>query len=320
MTEINKNNGDVLCLNNHDGVKFQNLDLYVIGRIIWKRRMFVGLFVVIAIVLGALFSFTLPNVYKSEATLISNAHEQSSNSLKSLAGSLSGFASLAGVDLGGGGTDKTAYALEILKSREFIYKFIDKYDLKPSIFAASGWNDTDNKLLFDEALFDTKKNSWLSDAHSNSYKEPSIHEVYEHFLKHNFSVTKNEKTGVVKLSITHFSPKVAKFIVDRLVVDLNTTIKIQDMVDAENSIKYLTKELNETTFSGLKSTFYTLIEQQHQTLMLTKVREQYAFKVIDKAVVPYKKSGPKRGLIIIGFTILGIALSIIITLIRERVS
>jgi uncharacterized protein involved in exopolysaccharide biosynthesis len=49
----------------------------------------------------------------------------------------------------------------------------------------------------------------------------------------------------------------------------------------------------------LKQIFYQLIEQQIQTKMLATVRDEYALKVIDPAIVPELKDGPKRALIVI---------------------
>jgi LPS O-antigen subunit length determinant protein (WzzB/FepE family) len=66
----------------------------------------------------------------------------------------------------------------------------------------------------------------------------------------------------------------------------------------------------------METVFYQLIEEQTKNMMLTKVSAEYVLKTIDPAQVPEKKSGPKRALIVVLGTILGIILSIIVVLIR----
>ena len=59
-----------------------------------------------------------------------------------------GLASLAGVNLSGGGSDKTALAIEVLKSREFISKYIDKHRILVSLMAAKGWDRSNFEVSY----------------------------------------------------------------------------------------------------------------------------------------------------------------------------
>ena len=68
--------------------------------------------------------------------------------------------------------------------------------------------------------------------------------------------------------------------------------------------------------ADLKSLLYTLVEQEFQKKMLTNVRETYAFKVIDNAVVAEDKYSPKRALLCIFGFILGVCFSLFIVFIK----
>jgi uncharacterized protein involved in exopolysaccharide biosynthesis len=94
-------------------------------------------------------------------------------------------------------------------------------------------------------------------------------------------------------------------------------MKKDDIDEANKSIKYLHKGLNDTSLSEMKKVFYQLIEQQEQTKMLASVREQYVLKTIDPAVVSEIKESPKRALICILATLLGGALSLFIVFVRH---
>jgi uncharacterized protein involved in exopolysaccharide biosynthesis len=48
-----------------------------------------------------------------------------------------------------------------------------------------------------------------------------------------------------------------------------------------------------------------LIEKQAQTITLAQVREQYAFSIIDPAVVPEKWDKPNKRLIVVLGTVTG---------------
>ena len=50
--------------------------------------------------------------------------------------------------------------------------------------------------------------------------------------------------------------------------------------------------------------------------MLANAQQEYVFETVDPAVVPQEKSEPKRALMVVLATILGLMLSIIIVFIR----
>ena len=87
-------------------------------------------------------------------------------------------------------------------------------------------------------------------------------------------------------------------------------LKKRDVIEAEKSIDYLSLQLNKSAITDLKTVFFELIEQQMKVIMFAEVREEYAFKTIDPAVLPELKSGPKRSLIVIISTIAGVFLSL----------
>jgi LPS O-antigen subunit length determinant protein (WzzB/FepE family) len=60
-----------------------------------------------------------------------------------------------------------------------------------------------------------------------------------------------------------------------------------------------------------------MIQSQTETIMLAKVREEYAFKTIDPAVVPEEKTEPKRALICVLGTLLGGMAGVLWVLIRH---
>ena len=104
------------------------IDLAELWRAIWAGKFTIIIISMLFAVASVLFALSKPNIYKASAILAPAASESGAGGLGALAGQFGGLASMAGINLGGGGGDKTALALEIIKSskcywiRQTLYK------------------------------------------------------------------------------------------------------------------------------------------------------------------------------------------------------
>ncbi|NDW23199.1 Wzz/FepE/Etk N-terminal domain-containing protein [Alteromonas hispanica] len=287
---MNKTSSDV---HRKDNSEFKSgVDLLEAINAIWDKKYSIIFITIFSTLLVLLYSLSLPKVYKSEV-LLSPVTDSEGNGLNLLAGQLGGLATLAGVNLGTTSGNKATIALEILQSRSFISEFINSNNLKPQIMAAEGWDSERDELLFDNSVYIAEKQRWVRKSQSLKTEEPSDFEVYDKFIEQHLSVLQEKDTGLVKVAVTHFSPFFARSTVKKIVEALNDRIRTNDVQDAENSITYLKDALDSTGLADMKNVFYQLIEKQVQTMMLAKIRHEYAFKVIDPAVIPEKEEGPK---------------------------
>lgn len=285
--------------------------------IIWLGKLQIIVITTVFSILSIMYALSLPNIYKSEALLMPNSQESQQSGLGALAGQLGGIASLAGISLGVGGADKTVYALQVLQSREFLIKFFDDNHLKVPIMATEGWDRNSETFKYIKGDYNPESNTWTRSVKPPLKPEPSMLETYEQFTSENLVISEDKDTGMIKLAVKHYSPILAKEILDKLIITLNNQIKNSDLLEAQNSVNYLKRELMNTTVAGLRAMFYQLIEQQQQTIMLTKVRDDYVLKVVDKGVVAEEKTEPSRSIIVIVFTILGFLLSIFYVLVKK---
>ena len=305
-----------LLLQQRQNSEDDEIDLKELWTAIWAgKKLIIAITFVFAIAAIA-YAIHLPNIYKSTVLLAPVEQDKQGGGLSALASKFGGLASLAGVNLGGSSIDKTTIALEILKGKAFIGEFVNKYQLKPVFMATNGWNLTTNSLTYDSELYNEKTKKWVRDVSPPKTTIPSDLEFYHYFIKNNLAVSKDKETSLITVSVKHYSPYVAKNIVDKLIIAINNKMKQADILQAEKSIQYLTKALSETDNADMQKIFYQLIEQQQQTKMLASVKEQYVFKTVDPAVVAEKKDSPKRALIVVLATMLGGMLSVLIVLIR----
>lgn len=293
------------------------IDLRELFSVIWQGKWLIAGVTLVFAVVSVVIALMLPNIYKSEALLAPASEEQGAAGLAGLASQFGGLSSMAGINLGGkGGTDKTQLAIEVLKSRQFIGDFIDKHQILPELMAVDKWHMADNSLSFDSDIYVQESNTWVRDINPPLQPKPSQQEAYKEFLKI-FNVNKDNEKGLVKISIEHHSPFVAKQWVDWLIEDINRTMKDRDVVEATRSTEFLNKQIALTNVADIRTILYKLVEEQAKTIMFAEVRDEYVFKTIDPAFVPEEKAKPKRALICVLGTMLGGMLAMMIVLIRH---
>ena len=290
------------------------IDLAELWRAIWAGKFTIIIISMIFAIASVFFALSKPDIYKASAILAPASDE--SGGMGGVAGQLGGLASMAGISLGGGGgVDKTALALEILKSRSFIETFIAKHDLLIPLMASKKWDMSSDTLLLDEELYDQANKKWIREVKAPKKPEPSSWEAYEE-LSELIVVSQDKTTSMVNIEISFYSPNIAKQWLTWFIQDINEYMREQDQIEAKASIEYLTEQLVNIKVATMETVFYQLIEEQTKNMMLTMVKKEYVLKTIDPAQVPDTKDKPKRALIVVLGTMLGGMLSVMIVLVR----
>ena len=295
----------------------EEIDLRELFTAIWQGKWIVIAVTTLFAVASVFYAINEPNIYKSEA-LLAPAEEQQNSGLGALAGQFGGLAGFAGVDLGGSSTNKTQLALEVLKSRQFTNDFIQKYNILPDLMAVESWDLTTNTVKYDPEIYNEKTNAWVRKIEPPKKSKPSMQEAFKEFNKLILVDTDTDKeSGMIRLSVEHESPAIAQQWVTWLVEDINQVMKTRDVSEANKSTEFLTKQLEQTNIADIRTVLYKLVEEQTKTIMFANVRDEYAFKIIDPAIVPEQKFKPKRTLICILGVLLGVVLSAMIILIKH---
>lgn len=266
--------------------------------VLWQGKWIIAGTTMAAAIIAVIYALSLPNIYRAEALLAPTSGEDSGG-LGALAAQYGGLASLAGINLGGlsSGGDKTALGIEVLQSRKFVGEFVERHDLLVPLMASKGWDINTNELIIDSDIYDVDTETWVRDFSPPRKAKPSNQELHQRFSEI-LSVFQDRDTGLVHLSIDYYSPYYAKQWVDWLVSDINLEIKQQDVREAENSIQYLSGQLNATPLAELQSVFYHLIEEQTKKVMLANARPEYLFRTIDPSIVPEEQASPSRPLLL----------------------
>ncbi|AUL74534.1 LPS O-antigen length regulator [Pseudoalteromonas sp. 13-15] len=316
------NNNQASIKENNDYVQSHDIaddeiNLRELFAVIWKGKWIIIAVTALFALASVFYAIHLPNIYKSEA-LLAPAEQENSGGLAGLAGQFGGLASLAGVNLGGGSSNKAQLAIEVLKSRQFTSDFIKKHNILPYLMSAKTWNMQTDAIIHDSEIYNAQNNKWVREVSAPFKPKPSMQEAYKEFSKI-LSASTDKETGMVKISIEHVSPTIAQQWVSWLIQDINQTMKQRDVLEAIKSTDFLTQQLEQTKIADIRAVLYKLVEEQTKTIMFAKVRDEYVFKTIDAALVPEEKFKPKRALICVLGLLLGGMLSVMIVLIRHFV-
>ncbi|OZG74078.1 LPS O-antigen length regulator [Hahella sp. CCB-MM4] len=291
----------------------RELDLFELISVLWAGKWVIILFAAVFAGGAVFYSLSLPDKYESEVTLAPAVEQKSA--FGSLAGQFGGLTGLAGISFGGSGSDKLVLSLEVLKSREFIGKFIQAHDLMVPLLAAKGWDASSNSLVINEKVFDVNTQQWIRKVKPPAVAQPTLLEATRAFQAI-MAVTQDKQTGMVYLAVEYFSPDLAQQWVMALVEDINKEMKNRDLLDAKKSISYLEAQVEKTVVADAKAMLYQLIEEQTKKVMFAEIRDEYVFKIVDPAIVPEERSRPKRFLIVFVGGFAGMMIAVLAVLVR----
>jgi uncharacterized protein involved in exopolysaccharide biosynthesis len=301
-------------LNNHNSNAtsgYTEVDLLDVFKVIWKEKYKLFGLTLIAAALSAWYALSLPNLYKSKA-MLSLSNSGGKGGLGALASQYSGLAEAAGFSLPGGDSGRMEQASELVVSWPFLEQIISKYELEESLVAAIGWNATDDILVYDNDLYNPSF-GWV-ERYGKSQK-PTSWKSYSSFREF-LAVSIDVKTGFMALSVEHYSPKIAKELVEILTKQLNKHFQQNDITDASNNIDFLERKIAETKITEMREVFFSMVESQTKTLMLAEASDEYLLKTVVPPMVAEEKSAPNRTLLVILGAVIAFILGSLIVLVR----
>lgn len=230
------------------------------------------------ILLGVALAFVVPRTYRAEVVLAPVSADSSGQGMASLARQLSGVAAIAGIDLGG--NNNVAESMATLRSRAFTEEFIRERNLLP--------------VLFSE-IWDETTQTWTVDDEDDI---PTMWDAYKRFDSIR-GISEDAKTGLVTLTISWKDPQIAATWANELVRDVNEALRRRAIRESRRNLEFLQNELEASSAVEVRNAVFRLIEAEMKNAMLANVKEEYAFKIIDPAVVPEDHYWPKLGLLIV---------------------
>ncbi len=305
----------------------QEISLRDIFDALKRQRKLIIYIVCGTLFLGVLYAvFTTPR-YTATVTVMPVSDQNGGGALAGLAAQFGSVASLAGINLNAGGSDTAEY-VAVLKSRGLGEAFIKKENLKRYLFPDQ-WDTQKGKwrggngggLLAGLKHAVSAALAYLSGdegwGRNKGGGEPSLWDAYEKFDNDIRVVREDEETGLVTVSFTFPNPSLTAEWANAYISMVNQEIRLDTVREATRALDYLENKAKTTAVAGLRDTIYKLVENQLERITLANARDEFAFKVIDKAVVPEQRSQPRRGLIVVLSVALGGIIGIFVALVFE---
>jgi uncharacterized protein involved in exopolysaccharide biosynthesis len=269
----------------------------------WAARWAVFITSLSVGLLAGVACLTLKPVYRAEVILSPVSNNAVSGGLKSMSGVLEqfgGLAALGGISLP---TDSdNTEAIATLTSRSLVETFIGEEQLLPILFARN-WDSNLHQF----------RGTWLHDS-------PTLWDGHKKFREDIMRVTEDKKAGVITLSIDWTNADLAAQWANGLVKRCNLMLRDRAIGRARSNIEYVEGALKQAGRVEVQDALYRIMETELKKIVLAEGTQEYAFRVIDPAVVPQERNRPKAALLVPLGLIAGAVLGFLGAMIRSSIA
>jgi uncharacterized protein involved in exopolysaccharide biosynthesis len=280
----------------------EEITLLDIWRILIRHRVLILSTILVCTLVSTVLALVMTPVYRAEIQVAPVSEKDSNSRFAAQLGELGGLAALSGINMEQGSNKNESIAT--LRSRRFTEQFIKDEKLLPVLF---------------HDKWDVENQRWDETDPENI---PTLEDAWKLFNRKIRRISEDRKTGLVVLSIEWEDPGEAARWANELVYRVNEMLRKKAATESENAIGYLREQLRKTSVVELQQVVNRLIESEMKEIILANITREYAFRVIDPAVVPEEPFKPVMVLMvvfgIVSGAVLGVILAMIFSSVRAR--
>jgi uncharacterized protein involved in exopolysaccharide biosynthesis len=239
----------------------------------------------------------MKNVYGAKAIITSITPKDAGGS--SIAASLmQQAAGLPGIVLPD--SSSSAEIVTLLKSNILREKVITQCNLLPVLFSDQWDENTKNwqkRAWYNPLSLISSLTHLIKPADKKRIKKiEGVPDVWDGLRKLDdmVKINNNVKDKTITILVEFDDPVMAANIAGYFLAVLNDHMSSEAKRVALTNRKYLEQQLDQTADPFIKQKIYNLIAQQIETSMMSEVKENFAFKVIDPPKAPDRELKPKR--------------------------
>lgn len=264
------------------------IDLRRVFGQLWRRKWLIAA----ATILGGGGAFAIALVAPKKYTaiaLVAHVSNQSDGQLGGASGNLGVLASVAGIRMSG--DDQASQALAVLRSQALADRYIADNMLVQILFSKD-WDAT--RGAWRAGVDAAKRTSWRA---------------YRRFDREVRSVEVERDSGIVSVAMTWSDPVLAATWANGLVKLANDYMREKAISRTSQNISYLEEQISTTPTVEIRSSIYSLMEDEIKKMMLARGAQEYVFEVIDPATPPEEPQSPQPLLWIVVGAALGFVIS-----------
>jgi len=242
--------------------------------VLFKRKKLIFSMAFMVGLAALIVTLTMPDVYRSEATIIPRPRDEDSAARLS---PLQDFVGIAGEIVRFGARGDVGKFEIVLKSRELTRRVVERYDLMPDLFEEK-WNPL-----------------------MNNWKEspaPTFQDAYK-VLMGMLKVSLQKSTDILTVAFEHEDPRFAKIMVANYLAELSESLREETLEEAAENRRFLEEQLAGTSDILLKEKLWILLSKEIEKEIFLQAQRYHGLIVLDPPVASdlNKKVKPNRALI-----------------------
>ncbi len=268
-------------------------------RVVWRRRAFIAVFTLACALGAAMITLFMTDLYRASAILTPvNAKEKIGGELSLIAQQIGG---LSGITLPSSGSSSEIVSL--LNSNILKEKVIKDYDLLPVLFPGQwdrekkAWKVPDKSFFRPSAISGFLTGSYRSAESPANAQGPTVWDGIRR-LDEITKVNANAKDNTITLTVEFHDPVLAAKLAEHFLTALTLHMSGEAKRVAEVNRRYLVEQLGSSADPIIRQKIYNLIAQQVEVFMMSEVKENFAFKVIDPPRAADRRVWPRRSSIV----------------------
>ncbi|HOI73841.1 MAG TPA: Wzz/FepE/Etk N-terminal domain-containing protein [Syntrophales bacterium] len=305
-----------------DEAMVQLMDFWLIVR---RRKRFISRFVLTVLILTAMSTLLMKDVYQATAVISPIAGKDTGGTLSALAQQIGG---LTGASLLGAPASANDI-MNFLNSNILREKVIERNNLLPVLFPdewdwkqnrwKKGWLDgiSLNPLVYVERAARMLQPGPVSQKQEKSDGVPDMWDGLRK-LDDMVTVKNNLDENSITIAVTGPNPDMAARIVEHFLTALNDHMSSEARRVVLVNRKYLEEQLDKTADPFIRQNIYNMIAQQIERSMTVEAKENFAFKVIDPPRAPDRKFKPQRMQIVLVSLFLSLFMAIAVVFVLEN--
>jgi uncharacterized protein involved in exopolysaccharide biosynthesis len=263
----------------------EEMDIIDLWWMVWRYRWLVVAITAVFSVTAVVLSLLATPIFRAEV-VVTPVREDGMSGGSSMLSQLGGLASLAGVNLSM--SDASHEAKAVLRSRRLVEEFIKRHVPLQQLFEGS----------------DQPPTLWLG---------------VKQFRDNVVDIKESESEGLITVTIDWTDAATATRWANDFIALSNELVRARALDESNRNIAYINEQLARTEVVELRRVMYGIIENETKRLMVANGRIEYAFTVVDPAVVPEVRHSPKRTLMVVVGTALGCFAGIVLALLLNIV-
>jgi capsular polysaccharide biosynthesis protein len=276
----------------------ETLNLKSFFALLWDQKKFILSFSAGFTFLTILYVLLVTPIYESTSIVIHNSDQ---NSPPQMSSAMQQVASIVSADSSVSTEQKIAISRVLSKDyfqRIYSHNILLECLISEELFCLERLPDLSAPMQGD------KESKFTKPSFMNAYRE----------YRRKFVIYNNFE--IITFSFKHESPIVAFNFLSWIIKDANEYIKNIDVNKALNSMEFLEASLYQSRNLELQKLISALVQQEIQTIALSKRSENFAFDIIDPPYIPEERVFPKRtfSVLISGFLSLFLAISLVVIL------